>query len=109
MSFFKSYPADAMTGLPIGPRTTRRANRPEPGHTGPVLDPEPELPPAPSSIDPTDPYPDGGSIAAVLEWVDRAPNQGLRSDRAKAAIVAEHGRGEGPRTTLLPQLDERTG
>lgn len=55
-----------------------------------------------------DPYPEDGSVKAVVEWVNRAATDRLRSQRAKAAITAEHDR-DHPRKTLLQELDpERT-
>lgn len=96
--FFTRTPVDPQTGLPLGPSVRRPAFHPF----------MPQLPTEPAEQMDDDPYPEEGSIDAVLAWVDRAPDQGLRSDRAKAAITAELGRGK-PRTTLLPQLEERTG
>jgi hypothetical protein len=49
-------------------------------------------------------YPEDGTVDDVLTWVDNADTP----DRAKAAIVAEHGR-DHPRKTLLAKLNERTG
>lgn len=103
MSHFTRTPVEPMTGRPLGPTTRRPAHRP-PAKSAGAPEPSPEL----DLRDSRDPYPADGSIAKVLEWVDRGTNKRVRSDRAKAAIAAEAGR-DNPRTTLLPQLHERTG
>lgn len=65
--------------------------------------------PAPAEPEPGEPYPEGGTIEQVLAWVDDpAITDAVRSERAKAAVVAEHGRDK-PRKTLLQELSERTG
>jgi hypothetical protein len=101
---FTLQPVDPMTGRPLAPPTRRQAFHPY--NLSDPIDPI-EEPQKAEKVD-DDPYPTEGTIPDVLGWVDRAPEQRLRSDRAKAAIVAELGRGT-PRTTLLPQLEERTG
>lgn len=101
MGLIKSWPADPHTGAPLSPMKVLGATR---GYPVAPEDASPTVGDAPTD----DPYPEDGNIEAVIEWVDRAPNEGLRSDRAKAATAAEHGRGK-PRKTLLGQLAERTG
>lgn len=50
-----------------------------------------------------DPYPEGESVRAVMAWVNRAATDRLRSERARAAITAEHDR-DNPRPSLLTKL-----
>lgn len=91
---------DPFTGIPLEPVRFAR-----PLHGGPREEVSQTPPPALAA---DTPYPEGGTIADVLAWVDDPHvTDAVRSDRAKAATVAEHGRGK-PRTTLLAELSERT-
>jgi hypothetical protein len=67
------------------------------------IEPPPRTAPTPQA-DTTSGYPDDGTANAILEWVDQTDTP----NRAKAAIVAEHGRSK-VRTTLLAKLNERIG
>lgn len=97
---FTLQPVDPFSGRPLGPAVKMRP---------PLALIEEEAPPPPSAAAAEDPYPEAGNIADVLAWVDDPSlTDAVRSDRAKAAIVAEHGR-EKSRKTLLQELDERTG
>lgn len=51
-----------------------------------------------------DPYPETGSVRDVVAWVNRATTDRLRSERARAAITAEHDR-DNPRSSLFRKLD----
>jgi hypothetical protein len=67
-----------------------------------IAPPPRTAPPQPTGA--TAGYPEDGTATQILEWVDHADTP----NRAKAAIVAEHGR-KAPRKTLLAKLNERTG
>lgn len=82
---------DPMTGFALGPpRLRTRRERAQ----------VPNVPPEAEAADDS-PYPEGGTPEDVLAWVGYDP------DRAKVAIVAEHGRGT-QRPQLLEELTERT-
>lgn len=91
---------DPMTGRTIGPTREWWPFSPTPGAS------VTEALEASAADD--DPYPIEGNVPEVIGWVDRAPTEELRSERAKAATAAEAGR-DHPRTTLQTQLAERTG
>lgn len=102
---FTLQAVDPFSGRPIGPPTVLRPAA-DPGRLAAAA-----AEPPPPADDPLggEPYPEDGTKADVLAWVDHPGlPDAVRSARAKAAIVAEHGRGR-PRTTLLRELTERTG
>lgn len=97
----KLQAVDMTTGIPLPIGEPRWVEEDMPVAIDPVLPAEPP----PDDV----PYPGDSTIPSVLEWVnDPTATDAIRSDRAKAAIAAEHGRGK-PRTTLLTELSERIG